>query len=250
VGKENLAEFKIYEDTGIDNIRHFSFVFGLAKGQIIVESKAMIELDIDHEGNEILHITDPRNALDNVLVLTNLDDCGTNCGRNTDGKYLHVKIYHTFMEPLDFDIVASNVWDNKRNAWQNYYNDGIEVLGKSLNSPREHTGIYQGHTYRLIETGMNTAIDEYGYSWTFQYDTWNKDYIKQQRIHDGHTDVFTRTHSDFALYKQAEIDKAFVTLQKICPECVQSEYPVFTDYSGSIERSQVFSSWTPPGAST
>jgi hypothetical protein len=68
VGKQNTAVFKIYEDKGPENIKHFSFAFGLSKDQIISESKAMIELDIDHEGIETVTVTDPENALDNISL--------------------------------------------------------------------------------------------------------------------------------------------------------------------------------------
>ena len=49
VGQENKAEFKIYENSGVDNIKHFSFALGLGKDQVISESKAKIELVIDLE---------------------------------------------------------------------------------------------------------------------------------------------------------------------------------------------------------
>jgi len=45
VGKQNKAVFKIYENQGPQNIRHFSFAFGLGGDQVISQSKAMIELE-------------------------------------------------------------------------------------------------------------------------------------------------------------------------------------------------------------
>lgn len=33
-------------------------------------------------------------------------------------------------------MIATNVWDFNKNAWQNFYNHGIEVVGDSINPPR------------------------------------------------------------------------------------------------------------------
>lgn len=178
VGKENKAEFKIYENLGHDNIRHFSFAFGLAKGQIISQSVAMIEMDIDFDGTKSLTVTDPQNALDNVRVETS----HVSCDDTNQTDCLKVIIYHTFRTPLDFNIVATDVWDTARLGWQNYYNHGIEVIGESLNPPKEYDGINRGHIYHLTETGKTTAVDEFGNSWTLSLGVWNKDYVVPQRI--------------------------------------------------------------------
>jgi len=174
VGQTNKADFKIYENEGPDNIKHFSFAFGLGNDQIISESKAMIELDIDWDGTETVTVTDPENALDNVKVETSAVSCDgderVNC--------LGVTVYHTFRAPLDFNIVATDVWDNSRNSWQNYYNHGIEVVGESLNPAKEYDGIDKGHIYHLTETSKTTAVDEFGNSWTLKYGLWDMDYIK------------------------------------------------------------------------
>ena len=131
VGKENIAVFKIYDDQGPDHIMHFSMAFGLRTGDVISESKAMIEYDIDFQKNTTVTITDPENTIDNdtVRVETNV----VSCMPGTSDRCLEIMIYHTFRAPLDFDIVASDVWDTKRNAWQNYYNHGIHITGTSLN---------------------------------------------------------------------------------------------------------------------
>ncbi|EGG43028.1 Hypothetical protein Nlim_0078 [Candidatus Nitrosarchaeum limnium SFB1] len=178
VGKENKAEFKIYENLGPDNIRHFSFAFGLAKGQIISQSVAMIELDIDFDGTKSLTVTDPENALDNVRVETS----HVSCDDSNQTDCLEIIIYHTFRTPLDFNIVATDVWDTARLSWQNYYNHGIEVVGESLNPAKEYDGINRGHIYHLTETGKTTAVDEFGNSWTLSLGVWNKDYVAPQRI--------------------------------------------------------------------
>ena len=180
VGQLNKAVFKIYEDQGPQNIRHFSFAFGLGGDQVISQSKAMIELDIDFDGTETVTITDPENALDNVRVKTSTGDCNV----DSSMECLIVTIDHRFRTQLDFNIVATDVWDTRLNSWQNYYNDGIEVVGESLNPPKQYTGIHDGHLITITEIGKNIATDEWGNVWSYDK-TWNMNYVSNEKIDDG-----------------------------------------------------------------
>ena len=225
VGKQNIAQFKIYENIGPDNIAHFSFAFGLGKGEIISQSKAMIEVDFARDRTQTVTLTDPENALDRVSVTTDKVACNdgpTPC--------LEITINHMFRESLDFNIVGTDVWDYSRQSWQNYYNHGIEVVGDSLNPPNEYTGIDKGHIYHLTETGKTTAVDEFGYSWTFQYGKWHKDFVKNEQIRDLSTDVMTRTHYDFKTSKEIELNRAVDKLKLLCPDCKDS----FADFKEPI----------------
>jgi hypothetical protein len=240
IGEQNIAEFKIYENMGPNSVKHFSFAFGLADGQIISQSKAVIELDIDHEGKQTVTITDPQNVLDDVKVTATDDvDC------NGDGKIkcLKVTIHHTFRASLDFDIVGTDVWDNKRNAWQNYYNHGIHVDGQSLNTPNTYDGISKGYIYHLTETGKNTAVDEFGHTWSYHHGIWNKDFVKPVRSLTSLTNPhkilaleklgvkngaesfgYTSYDPEFAVYKKGQEMYAQKTLNDICPRCSDDSY--------------------------
>jgi len=226
VGKQNTAVFKIYEDKGPENIKHFSFAYGLDKGELIGESKAIIELDIDYEGTETVTVTDPENVLDNIKVSTNIANCNDN---NFDTQCLIVTIDHMFRAPLDFNIVGTDVWDMQRNSWQNYFNHGIEVTGESLNPAKKYDGINAGHIYHLTEIGKNIALDEFGNSWSFQYGKWMKDFVQNERVQDTSSE-FTRNHSDFAEYKKLQAKNAIPQLLELCPTCLDS----FTDFEDSF----------------
>lgn len=236
VGKQNTAVFKIYEDKGPENIKHFSFAFGLDKGEHIGKSKAMIELDIDHEGTEIVTVTDPENALDSIKVSTDITNCN---GSDSDTRCLTVTIDHRFRAPLDFNIVGTDVWDMQRNSWQNYFNHGIEVTGKSLNSAKKYSGIDAGHVYHLTEISKTTAIDEFGNSWSFQYGKWVKNFVKNERISDT-TSISDRLHSNFADYKELQIKHAMIKLLEICPTCLTSydnlDEPFEYSYPNEIDK--------------
>lgn len=234
VGEENRADFKIYDNMGPEKIKHFSFAFGLGKDQVISQSKAMIELDIDFNGKKTVTLTDPENVLDDVRVKTNIVSCDEDKRVNC----LAVTIYHTFRAPLDFNIVATDVWDSKRNAWQNYYNHGIEVVGESLNPPREYDGINRGTIYHLTETSKTTAVDEFGNSWTLKYDKWYKDYVVEKVQDTGN--VNSRNHSAFSDWKQeqAEMATSYFDSSKIqgtLDDPFRYEYPTTTHREQTLQ---------------
>jgi len=164
VGQENLTVLKIYDDGGTQNIAHVGLGFGLGKGESFNDSKATINLDIARDGTETTTLYDPENVFENVRIVTAKEPCAP----NSKTQCLVVSIYHTFREPLNFNMVATYVWDFYRNAWQNYYNHGIEIVGESLNSPktelvvfgtREMRGIYE-----LVQVDKKEDIwqDEFG----------------------------------------------------------------------------------------
>ncbi|QLH07620.1 hypothetical protein [Nitrosopumilus ureiphilus] len=224
VGKQNVAEFKIYENLGPDKISHFELAFGLAKGESIGMSKAVINWDKTFDGIETVTLDDPENVLDKISVTTSEGYCSD----ESQTKCLIVKVAHTFRAPLDFNILGTNVWDAEHNAWQNYYNHGIEVVGPSMNPPKEYDGINKGHIYHLTETSKTSAVDEFGNSWSLKYDQWEMDYVLPDKIQDPPTQIMTRLHSDFTKYKEDQIPNAIEQLLVLCPTCLTS-YADFED---------------------
>lgn len=137
-----------------------------------------------------------------------------------------VTIYHTFRAPLDFNIVGTNVWDEKRNAWQNYYNHGVEVIGESLNGPKQYLGIHHGNIIILTETGKNKAVDEQGNTWTFDKE-WIMDFIPKGKVVDpvSRYHGINREHAYFEIYKKGQILIAEYTLEDIMEETRSVEQP-------------------------
>ena len=223
VGKQNVAQFKIYENQGVDNIRHFELAFGLAQGESIGMSKAVINWDKTFDGIETVTIDDPENVLDKVKVTTSEGYCSD----EMQTKCLIVKVVHTFRAPLDFDILGTNVWDTKRNAWNNYFNHGIEVVGESLNPPKEYEVSEKRQLYHLTETGKTSAVDEYGNSWSLKYGLWEKDFILNEKIDDAFAQ--DRNNSWFNVYKQGQELIAKETLEQYCPLCSDEEFAEIND---------------------
>lgn len=231
-GKQNVAVFKIYDDKGSDRISHFELAFGLASGESIGTSKAVINWDKSFDGIETITLDDPENVLDKIKVTTSEGYCSDDSSQ----KCLIVKVVHTFRAPLDFNILGTNVWDFKRNSWQNYFNHGIEVVGESLNPPKEYDGIDKRQIYHLTETSKTSAVDEFGNSWSLEYGLWVMDYVKPERIVDSDTDVFTRMHSEFAKYQDTQANNSIEQLLVLCPTCLMP-YADFED-SVSFEYSE------------
>ena len=225
VGVENKAVFKIYDNLGPSNIRHFAMAFGLAPGQIMGTSDAVIEWNKSFDGTETVTLVDPHNVLDNVRVLTSEGKCRAESADDC----LIVTVFHTFREPLESDMVGTNVWDYRRNSWQNFFNHGVHIEGESLNPPDEYVGIHKGKLVHLFETGKNTAIDEEGNTWTFDK-TWTMDFIPKGKIDDGVTSHgFDRNHARFDAYKQEQVQRALSFLEQLCPECIIEPFEEIND---------------------
>lgn len=116
VGEENVAELKIYAPRGIDKIQHVAMGFGLGKGQIFGDSNVVIEWDKLPNGEHTLNVIDSEKYLDNVSVVTSEGKCR----ENGNDVCLIVQFYHMFRKSLDYDIIGTYVWDNKRSGSNNY----------------------------------------------------------------------------------------------------------------------------------
>jgi hypothetical protein len=200
VGQENKAVLKIYENEGPQNIQHVEIGFGLARGQIFSESKASISLDIGYDGEKVVSSYDPENVLQDIHIETKNDKCMP----NAQYECLIVTIYHTFRAPLDFNMVATNVWDFDRNAWQNYYNDGVQIVGESMNPPVKHQVFdRRGYIHTITEITKTSAVDEKGNIWNKIDGFWIMSESKPiPQVQSG------RDSEEFLQKRLAEIEKA------------------------------------------
>ena len=240
VGQNNTIKLKIYEDRGPDNIAHIGLSYGLGKGEIFNEGRAMIEYDRTFDGIESVTLFDPKHVLGSVNVTTTT----VNCSILSKDMCLEVTFDHIFRESLDYNMVATNIWDFQRNSMQNYFNHGIQIVGESMNPPEEYSGIYQGHIYHLTETGQNTAIDDDGNNWTFDK-VWNRDYIKPVNTdnnilnpnkiyaieqlgfqHSDGKEIFGYDRADhrFTDIKNQQQIKAQNIMSSLCPECQKEHF--------------------------
>ena len=131
-GIENVAVIRVFEDSGPHNIRHVGIGFGLSRGQHFAESQAEIRVSLPFDGSgPTPSLDDPENAIDDASLRV-YSEIGE-CMEGSAARCLAVTIHHTFRAPLEFDVVSTVVWDDRRNSWQNFFNHGVHVGGESLN---------------------------------------------------------------------------------------------------------------------
>ena len=201
VGDENLAEFKIYENLGPSNVKHFELAFGLARGQVMSESHAMIKWDWTMLGSKV-DVLDPNNVLRDVRVETSEGKCREDSPNND---CLIVKVHHTFRGVPDFNIIGTQVWDERFNSMKNYYNHGVDVEGIPEDAQvmirKDIDGNYK--TYAVIDG--NVIIDENGNP--LEKSEVNR--INSEEVHESTQYKITshgydRNHPVFNTYKEGQ----------------------------------------------
>ena len=224
VGKLNEIILKIHDDRGINHIEFIGVALGLGENQYFSDSNVRISLQRTFLGEEKIIVDDPEGILDDVDVKTSEGKCG----ETMDTPCLIVTFYHKFKAPLENSRIGTSVWDKNRAAWQNFFNHGVEVEGKSLIPPKEHMGINNGHLVRLYETSKNTATDEQGDTWTF-YKEWKRDYKPKGKIDDGITSHgIDRNNARFDAYKKGQELLAQHTLDTILGGEIHNAFPEIT----------------------
>jgi len=220
VGEENKVVLKVFENGGPQNIEHVGLGFGLGKNEFFSDSRATINLDRTHDGKEIVSTFDPENVLENVRVITSEDKCD----RLSPTQCLIVTIFLTFREPLEFNMVATYVWDFRLNSWQNFYNAGIKIEGDSLNPPKtmmvafgtkEIRGLFE---LTQIDKIKDTWIDEFGNIYQHKGNSYfNKIYdAPDEVVYDKVTNHgCDRTCNWFDAYKLNQVLEAEITLDNM-----------------------------------
>src|SRR3970040_148078 len=156
VGELNTAVLKIYDNRGAGKVEHVELAFGLNNKQHVSESSNTITWEQNFKGTQSIIMKDPDNMLMDVNALG-----------EADGKIMKITFNFAFKEPMEKSRIGVTVWDEDRHRKTFYFNDGIEVVGKSLNPPKIVTIIDdRGYPVTLTMTGENTGIDEEGNIWT------------------------------------------------------------------------------------
>ena len=241
IGRENIVELKIYENSGADSIQHIGLSFGLDRGQIFGEGLAIIEWDKVYGEDPKITVTDPENVLDNVRVVAdpNLVKCTDD---SITEQCMKFRIYHSFREGPDFRIFSTYIWDDERNGWQNYFNHGLNVVGESLNPPDVHTVFdRQGYLYTITVTGDRTAVDGNGDNWYLDDDEfWKKEFfVKRPPVQGVPMAGYDKNHPYFTAYQDGQVLLAENTLKAILG--VDSIQAVLPDYVAGADESEGYS---------
>ncbi len=137
VGKFNSIQVKIYENGGISNLKNIQFGLGLKEvGTPLSEAEVIILVDLHHNGTAIAEniIVDKQNLIENDFVYSSIYK--TKCKESSNNEdCVMVNLAYSYREAPMYNVLLVNAMDDKRNNWNHYFNDGIQVIGESLNEP-------------------------------------------------------------------------------------------------------------------
>jgi len=226
----NTLTVKVYENRGAHSIKNIQFGMGMPQvGSPLNDAQTLLEVWIDNTViAEIIKI-DKNNLVDIINATTSLVGCTNDDGSNC----LQLTLNYIYRDQPKYNIMLINSMDSRHNTWNHYLNDGILVIGDSINEPKtlivaatKGGALYPQKsgtvTLSLDDYKNDIWLDKFGYKWsTNQYGPYLLDAIPvPETIPDkyskwsGYND---RWHSEFPRYVQVQIQRAEVTLEDLYP---------------------------------
>ena len=198
VGELNTAVLKIYDHRGAGKIEHVELAFGLDSREYASQSDSTIIWTQNFKGDQSIIENDPNNLLMDVSATG-----------KSNGKIMEITFNFAFREPMDKSKIGVVVWDQDRHSRTIYFNEGIEVVGESLNPPEIIRILDErGHPVQITMTGKDEGIDENGNIWIH-----NSPWTKQIKPVDNIPEPignhgFDRNHNMFDSYKNSQAQSA------------------------------------------
>ena len=158
----NFLTLKVYDNFGTSAIKWIDVGFG-SSGQYTPLDQAEVRFETKFSDNSIVQswvYPKDQNLIDFRNATSSIVDCGyfgtLNC--------LQITIPHTFRDELEYPGIVIYAEDNSENNKSHYLNDGIEILGESLNeSPTDRVFIqkYLGNPeYEWVTIDRIDRVDD------------------------------------------------------------------------------------------
>jgi len=203
VGELNTAVLKIYDNRGAGKIEHVELAFGLDSREYVSQSDNTIIWTQNFKGDQSIIENDPDNLLMDVSATGEAHD-----------KIMEITFNFAFREPMDQSKIGVVVWDQDKHSRTMYFNEGIEVVGESLNPP-EIIRILDEKGYPVIitMTSKDEGIDEDGNLWTHN-SPWTRQIksVDKTSAYENPEPVgnhgFDRSHNMFDSYKNTQAQVA------------------------------------------
>ena len=233
IGKTNTVTVKAYDNIGPHGIRLVQFGLGAPEiNSPLNNAEVIIEVWTTYSGIDVeqIVITDPYNLIENSSVVAHTDivDCREN--NSVDQKCIQVTMQYVYREAPIYNTMLVDVMDINRRVQTTAFNDGVEVLGESMNSADTmHVGFASNQITHPEKSGaidltqtdrvQKLWVDSYGYVW--QGDESKMTLISDipfERFEDSVSkfhEYNDRQNSNFAHYKQLQIEKARETFDKL-----------------------------------
>jgi len=174
VGETNIVEIIVYENQGVNNLKLVQFgLGGMEIGQPLTQVEVLIEVWLDINSNnfaiEEIIINDEYNLIESSSVIAVIDV--TKCTSNSQNETcLKVTLQYSYREPTLYHMMIVNLRDKPGNSQNFYLNEGIQVLGDSLNEPPTYI-IQNRKTSQQTEdlTLTLTRTDKVNHIWEDKY---------------------------------------------------------------------------------
>jgi len=179
VNQTNTVEVIVYENGGVYNMALVQFGLGATEiGESLNDLEVLIEVWLDPFGNngdpdaigdiaiEKIIIKDRNNLIETFTVFA-VADIVKCMADSYDEKCLKVTLQYSYREATINNIMVVNVSDKPRNSQNFFFNDGVQVVGESLNEPPTYTL----HNKKLKQQTENlyltlTRTDKVNHIWT------------------------------------------------------------------------------------
>jgi len=203
VGELNTVVLKIYDNRGAEKIEHVELAFGLDSKEYVSQSDNTIIWTQNFKGDQLTIEKDPDNLLMDVSA-----------AGIANGKIMEITFNFAFRAPMDKSKIGVVVWDHDRHSRTIYFNEGIQVVGESLNPPEIIRVLDEkGHPVLITMTGKDEGIDEDGNIWAHN-SPWTKQIKSVDKTPALETPEpvgnhgFDRSHNMFDSYKNAQAQTA------------------------------------------
>ena len=176
VGETNTVEIIVYENTGIHNLQMVQFGLGVEEfGQPLNELEVLIEISLItfNQDDKIemgdLLIQDKNNLINNDTVTAS--SFVTQCmADDIDEKCVKIILQYSYREATINNMMLVNVQDKSNNSQNFYFNDGVQVLGDSLNE----SPTFEMYNKKIAQQTENiwltlTRTDKINHIWEDKY---------------------------------------------------------------------------------
>jgi len=191
VGETNTVEIIIYENNGIRNLKLVQFGLGggwigqpLSTFEVLIEVPLIVSSSTNNIGIDKLTIHDKDNLIENSSV--NATAHHTQCVDNGSSSCAKVIIQYSYREETFNHIMVVNVQDKPGNSQNFFFNEGVQVLGDSLNEPPTYK-LFNKKTQQQTENIhlTLTRTDKINHIWTDEFG------IEYKKISENWFDIIT-----------------------------------------------------------
>ena len=260
VGEPVLLEAKIYENQGITNLRWVQYCFGATANYMSLENcEALVEVHLesngttDYLGVEKIVLVDEDNLIEQSSV--NAITYVTQCNGGSDTKCGKVDLLLVFREAPINHMVIVEVADKPGNSQQFAFNDGLRVLGQSVNAPPTFTKFdKQASQDNDDNWRIFTRTDKVNDIWiddkAIEYHRINDNLFEritplpESECNDKPLDqinVPTRINCNYSPYKDLQEKNTLELMEIRCPSCLLPSFyemkePFSHDFAPRIEK--------------